>query len=153
GLYENKRGRKIVSINTLDATRYAFDQNKDLKREIFKSLEPVMIGRGKNEEEGRLIHIFLPGQKVLLFLETMEELKELNKEELSRRLYFVKKLADANAQRILFQHHLEARTDEQLGVDFPRSQFGTKGKDGFSSFMIDFIAPRLLLTPSNFNFI
>ncbi|MEM6516431.1 MAG: type II CRISPR RNA-guided endonuclease Cas9 [Bacteroidota bacterium] len=156
GLYENEYGRKIVSINTLEATRLSLNQNEDFKREIFKSKEPVLIGRGKKAKEGNLIHIFTPGQKVLFFFEDKEELQELykdDKKQFTQRLYLVKKLADANAQRILFQHHLEARNDEQLMNDFPKSTFGTKGKDGFSSFPSDFVAPRLLLTPTKFNFI
>src|SRR5690606_29088729 len=80
-------------------------------------------------------------------------LKDLENDDLSNRLYFVKRLADANAQRILFQHHLEARDDKQLAQAFPKKEFGTKGKDGFSKFTIEFVAPRLLLTPGNFNFI
>src|SRR5690606_13118561 len=52
GLYENEHGRRIVSINTLESTRYALDQNEDTKQEIFKSLEPIMIGSGKNKKEG-----------------------------------------------------------------------------------------------------
>ena len=153
GLYENENGRKIVSINTFEATKYTLNQNEDTKREVFKVKEPILIGRGKKEKEARLIHIFIPGQKVLFVLDNKDELKDLKRRELSNRLYYVKTLTDANAQRILFQHHLEARSDDKLTEDFPRSQFGTKGKDGFSSFSEDFIAPRLLLTPSKYNFI
>lgn len=153
GLYENENGRKIVSINTFDSTQFSIIQNNDTKREIFKSQEPVLVGRGKSEKESTLVHIFSPGQKVLFFLEDKEELKELDKTDLSSRLYYVKKLADANTQRILFQHHLEARNDDNLQKDFPRSKFGTKGKDGFSSFTENFIAPKLLLTPTKFNFV
>lgn len=82
-----------------------------------------------------------------------DEFKDIEKSELSKRLYFVKRLADANAQRILFQDHLEARDDKQLSQDFPKEEFGTKGKDGFSKFSTDLVAPMLLLTPDNFNFI
>ncbi|AZI19760.1 hypothetical protein [Chryseobacterium taklimakanense] len=48
---------------------------------------------------------------------------------------------------------MEARDDKQLALDFPKEVFGTKGKDGFSKFPVEFVAPRLLLTPGNFNFI
>jgi CRISPR-associated endonuclease Csn1 len=153
GLYENEFGRKIVSINVFDSTRFSINQNNDALKEIFKSVEPVKIGRGNKAKEGKLVHIFKQGQKIIFYNENIEELKDLNDNEISKRLYFVKKLADANAQRILFQHHLEARNDEGLSKDFPRSEFGTKGKDGFSSFIEDFVAPRLLLTPTNYNFI
>mgnify|MGYP007006688630 CR=1 FL=1 len=153
GLYENENGRKIVSINTFDSAKLSINQNEDTRREVFKSKEPILVGRGKNEKESKLVHVFLPGQKVLFFFEDKEELKELDKSDLSLRLYYVKKLADANTQRILFQHHLEARNDENLQKYFPKNEFGTKGKDGFSSFTENFIAPRLLLTPTKFNFV
>lgn len=156
GLYENDNGRKIVSINTFDAvSKYTINQNSDKKEGIFKSIEPVFIGTGRNRAEATLKHIFLVGQKVIFFTDREDpesEIKNLNQEELSSRLYFVKKLADANAQRILFQHHLESRSDEQLSNDFSRESFGTRGKDGFSTFSTDFIAPKLLLTPAKFDF-
>src|SRR5690606_5130222 len=110
-------------------------------------------GRGKKAKEAALKHVFMVGQKVLFFENDKEELKDLEVKDWSNRLYYVKRLADAKTQRILFQHHLEARNDRQLSEDFPKDDFGTKGKDGFSRFSIDFIAPRLLLTPINFNFI
>ncbi|HMR19791.1 MAG TPA: hypothetical protein PKA53_10875, partial [Sphingobacterium sp.] len=47
----------------------------------------------------------------------------------------------------------EARDDKQLTEDFPVKEFGQKGKNGFSKFTTDFVAPRLLLSPGNFDFI
>lgn len=157
GLYENENGKKIVSINLFDAvSKYSINQNEDSQTDIFKSIEPVYIGRGKKAKEATLKHIFQIGQKVLFYTDKEDpenELKGLTREELSHRLYFVKTLFDAKTQRIVFQHHAEARSDEQLSMDFPKDVFGTKGKNGFTSFTIDFIAPRLLLTPSNFDFV
>jgi CRISPR-associated endonuclease Csn1 len=153
GLYENENGRSIVSINTLESAKLSLNQNKDSQREIFKSKEPVFIGRGKNAKEANLIHVFIPGQKVIFFLEENEELKDLDKGDLSKRLYFVKKLADAKQGLIQFQNHLEARSDEELSVSFPKKEFGSKGKNGFSKFTYDFFAPRLLLSPGNYDFI
>tara|TARA_R110002096_G_scaffold218451_1_gene406549 strand:- start:265 stop:4440 length:4176 start_codon:yes stop_codon:yes gene_type:complete len=153
GLYENENGRKIVSINTLESVRLSLNQNEDSKKEIFKSKEPIFIGRGKNEKEAELKHIFIPGQKVLFFSESKDELKDLDKYSLSKCLYFVKKLADAKQGLIQFQHHLEARSDEELSESFPRIEFGLKGKNGFSKFTNDFISPRLLLSPGNYDFV
>jgi len=153
GLYQNENGRKIVSINTFEATQLALNPNEDSKKDIFKSKEPVLIGRGKKEKEGNLVHIFIPGQKVLFFIESKDELKDLEKDELSKRLYFVKKLADAKQGLIQFQHHIEARSDEELSESFPKKEFGSKGKNGFSKFTVDFIAPRLLLSTGNYEFI
>lgn len=148
GLYKNEYGNQIVSVNKFEASI----QNKGSvivkKEDLFRLKEPILI-KGK---EASLFHIFETGQKVI-FYEILEEIKDLDKNELSKRLYFVKTLFDAKTQRILFQNHLEARNNDELLKDFSREQFGTKGKDGFSKFTTDFVAPRLLLSPGNFNFI
>lgn len=156
GLYQNENAKSIVPFNVFESSRYAKHLEELTPENLFKSkesLEPIYIGRGKKSKEATLEHIFMVGQKVLFFDGLKDELKDIEKSELAKRLYFVKRLADANAQRILFQHHLEARDDKQLSQDFPKEEFGTKGKDGFSKFSTDFVAPRLLLTPGNFNFI
>ena len=98
-----------------------------------------------------LVHVFVPGQKVLFYEKNREELKEL--ENLSNNLYFIKRLYEASSGRIQFQHHLDARNDKQLLTDYPEKNFGKKGVNGFSKFTTDFVAPRLLLSPGNFNFI
>lgn len=148
GMYENEKGRRIISINKFEAAKHISNVDYVDKKDLFGQKEPVLI-KGK---ESNLVQIFEVGQKVI-FCNSIEELKDLDAREVSKRLYFVKTLFDAKTQRILFQHHLEARDNESLLKDFPREEFGTKGKDGFSKFSLDFVAPRLLLTPSNFNFI
>lgn len=53
-----------------------------------------------------------------------------------------------------FREISTSRSDEQLSIDFPNSNgFGQRGKNGFSKFTLDFVAPRLLLSPSNYSFI
>lgn len=153
GLYENEYGKTILPFNVFESARYAKFFEKPTAADLFKSKEPIYIGRGKNAKAATLQHIFMVGQKVLFFESEKEELIILDRNEISKRLYVVKRLADAKTQRILFQHHMEARDDKQLLIDFPRAEFGTKGKDGFSKFSTDFIAPRLLLTPGNFTFV
>lgn len=145
GLYENENGRKIISINVLEATRYSLEKNKDSKREIFKSIEPVLIGTGKKAKESNLVHIFISGQKVLFFLERKEELKDLAQSEISNRLYFIKRFHQAERGNIVFQHHLEARSDEELS-----KELGTLGKNGFSIDKLtnSFSPPRILFTPN-----
>lgn len=156
GLYENVNGRSIVPFNVFESARYAKAIDEVSPESLFQAKElvsPVYIGRGRKAKKAQLTHVFMVGQKVLLFENDKDELKDMTTKELAKRLYFVKRLADARSQRILFQHHLEARDDNELLKSFPKDQFGTKGKDGFSSYSADFIAPRLLLTPGNFNFI
>lgn len=150
GLYENEFGRKIVSINTFEATQLALNQNKESKHDVFKSKEPVLIGRGKKVKEGKLAHIFIPGQKVLFFMESREELKDLNKNDLSNRFYYVKRFHQAERGNMIFQHHLEARNDDELS-----KEYGTLGKNGFSIDKLteSFSPPRILFTPNKDVFI
>ncbi|MFZ0489405.1 MAG: hypothetical protein WAM00_04110 [Salegentibacter sp.] len=152
-MYENDNGKSIVPFNVFESARYRKHVDHTGPENLFAAKEPVYIGRGRKAKEAFLKHIFMLGQKVILFEDNKEELKDFEKDELSKRLYIVKRLADAKAQRILFQHHLEARDDKQLTEDFPKNEYGTRGKDGFSKFSSDFVAPRLLLTPGNFDFI
>ena len=150
GYYKGIHQRKIVSINLFEASKVGKLNGSFKPEDLFE--KRIKLGSGKNQEEVDLYHVFFVGQKVLIFYSDIKELVGLENSMLSSRLYFVKKLADANAQRILLQHHLEGRDDQKLSIDFPKDVFGTKGKDGFSSISPDFIAPRLLLTPSNYNF-
>lgn len=148
GLYKNEFGNQIVPLNKFEVSQQIkYVENR--KENLFKIKEPIII-KGK---EALLFHIFETGQKVIFYDNNIEELKDLDKVGISKRLYFVKTLFDAKSQRIIFQHHLEARSNDELQKDFPKEQFGTKGKDGFSKFSTDFVAPRLLLTPGNFNFV
>jgi len=153
GLYENENGRTIVPFNVFESARYnKYAEGKGIL-ELFKSKEPILIGRGKKSMAAQLKHVFQVGQKVLFYENSIEELKEIDKIDLQKRLYFVKNLADAKQGLIRFQHHLEARDENQLSIDFPINEFGQKGKNGFSKFSSDFVAPRLLLSAGNFDFI
>ncbi len=154
GLYETKSGkREIKSINLLEAAHYSKGFDNINKKELFKVIEPVEIGKEENKQEAELIHIFEPGQKVLFFIESREEIKDLGKEDLSKRLYMIKRLHQASIGNMLFQYHLESRTDDELSLAFPKSVFKKAGVDGFSKFQTDFIAPRLLFKPTKDNFI
>lgn len=153
GLYENEFGKTIVPINVFESSKSVkYYDGKNLNP-IFKIKEPIYIGKGKNRKVAQLKHVFMVGQKVLFYENNRDELKDLDKKTLSERLYYVKTLADSKGGRIRFQHHLEARDDHELEKSFPKEKFGQKGRNGFSRFSSGDYAPRLLLSPSNFNFI
>lgn len=144
-LYVAKDGsKKIVSRNLFEISQFE-DKTaiKDIK-DLFENT--IMLTKTK---EANLYHVFQSGQKVIFYENNREELKDLD--NLSERLYFVKVLFSSNDGRIKFQHHLDARNDDQLSIDFPKEAFGVKGKNGFSKFSTDFIQPRLLLSPNNLN--
>ncbi len=152
GLYENENGqRDIISINKFEASEFISEvEGEYTKRDLFRMKEPVYV----RNIEAKLIHVFEVGQKVIFFT-SKDELLDIQNDvsEISKRLYFVKRLHQASVGNIQFQHHLEARTDEELTRDFPKNTFRSAGKDGFSSYSSDFIAPRLLFKPIKDNFI
>ncbi|MDD4686449.1 MAG: hypothetical protein PHI76_04170, partial [Clostridia bacterium] len=150
GLYENENGRKIVSINTFQAIQYSLNKNKDSITDIFKFIEPIIIGKSKNAKEASLKHIFQIGQKVLFFLEGQEELREMTNDQLGSRLYYIKRFHQADRGNIIFQHHLEARSDEEL-----KNELGTLGVNGFSIDKLknNYSPPRILFTPNKDVFI
>lgn len=147
GLYENEKGdRDVVSINKFEAAKYLKSGVPTSKRDLFHQKEPIYI----KKKEAKLVHIFEVGQKVI-FYNQFEELFDIqnNPEEISKRLYFIKRLHQASVGNILFQHHLEAREDDELTKAFPKEIFKSAGKDGFSKYQTDFIAPRILFKPTN----
>jgi CRISPR-associated endonuclease Csn1 len=149
GYYKGNLNRKIIPINLFEASKVKKLNSTFKIEDFFEKL--LIVGKGNNREEIPLCHVFQVGQKVLFFDTDVSEIQALS--NFSDRLYFVKKLADANQGLIQFQHHLESRNDDQLSMDFPTNSFGQKGKNGFSRFTQDFVAPRLLLSPGNFNFL
>jgi len=152
GLYQSKSGKlELVSVNLFEAIR----TSKSIDFENITDLFEHSIDIGRKKEPAELIHVFQPGQKVLFFIQTREELKELNKSELSKRLYKVKRLYSSTERNIQFEHHLESRTDKQLQVDFSVEKGFNKsaGKYGFNRFRTDFTAPRLLFKPTKEVFI
>lgn len=135
-----------------------FQVSSLLKTNQSKKLEDYLpkfkeLGRGKEKKETPLYAALQPGIKVLFYKEHPEELKEMVITDLLKRLYRINKLFDALSGRIMFDYHLEARTDEELTKAFPKETFGQRGKNGFSEFNYEFPWPRLLLSPSSFNFI
>ncbi|HYG40716.1 MAG TPA: HNH endonuclease domain-containing protein [Cytophagales bacterium] len=149
GLYQNEFGREMVSVNKFETASFISKIDFISKADLFKLKEPVFI----KKKEAQLVHIYEPGQKVIFYTKEKDELKDLTKEDISKRLYFIKRLHQASVGNILFQHHLEARSDEELSVAFPKNIFKSAGKDGFSKYQDDFIAPRVLFKPVKPNFI
>ncbi|ALO14664.1 CRISPR-associated protein Cas9/Csn1, subtype II/NMEMI [Salinivirga cyanobacteriivorans] len=149
---ENKKPLKIIPKSLFEVSKQDIDEHKKIEDYFERN---IMVGRGQRKKIGELYNVFQVGQHVLFYVDDKEELKHTD--NLSSHLYVVKTLFDGKTGRIQFQHHLEARTDEQLIRDFPdkdengKKLFGKAGKNGFSSFGLDFIRPRLLLTVGKLN--
>ena len=146
GWYHNDLKDKLIGRSVYDASMFV----KSKVREIADIFEPSIIVKGVSIP---LFRIFTVGQKVIFYKDEPDELLDLDSEVLSKRMYYLKRLYDAETSRLQFQHHLDARSDNQLADDFPKETFGKSGINGFSSYQDDFIAPRLLLTPKKYKFI
>lgn len=147
GFYKNSQGETaVIARNLFEISTFAKPNSISNLNELF---EREIISKKGNILP--LFHVFVPGQKVLFYETIKDELQDVD--NFSSRLYYVRRLYQASAGNIQFQHHLEARDNKQLLVDFPEDKFGKKGVNGFSKFTNEFTAPRLLLSPGNFNFL
>lgn len=147
GFYRNDSGEtEVIPRNLFEISTFIKPNSIANINELFEI--EILSKRGNILP---LVHVFIPGMKVLFYESSKEELFEI--ENFSSHLYFVRRLYEASSGRIQFQHHLEARNDKQLTEAFPEREFGKKGINGFSKFTSEFIAPRLLLSPGNFNFL
>jgi len=140
GFYRNE------ACETAVIPRNLFDISTFIKPNSIKNInqlfeQDILSKRGNTLT---LIHVLIPGMKVLFYENAKEELSEL--ECFSNHLYYVRRLYEASSGRIQFQHHLEARDDKQLTEAFPEIEFGKKGINGFSKFTTEFIAPRSLVS-------
>jgi CRISPR-associated endonuclease Csn1 len=96
--------------------------------------------------------ILKSGQKVFFFKEDMDELKDIPKNELMKRLYRITSFKDDG--RIYLKYHLEARQDSKI------TKIASKGDkagiavldDGSSSVDFENPFPKLFISKANFNF-
>ncbi|HOP05120.1 MAG TPA: HNH endonuclease domain-containing protein [Tenuifilaceae bacterium] len=153
GFYQNKDRtlRGFEMLNLMQVTQIRKTINVSKEEDYFEPQK--LVGRGNNKVAIPLYAVFKAGQRVLFYKETPEELKQLDYDELRKRLYYIMVLFDKDFGRIKFQYHLESRNDNELTEAYPVETFGKSGKNGFSSFDWDFTKPRLLLSLGNFNFI
>jgi hypothetical protein len=94
-------------------------------------------GKGEKMRQLPLTYIIKTGTRVIFFKEHIEELKDLKKTELFKRVYQVYKFNTTSSDYIYLQNHMDAREDKELGS-------GAKAID-FSTYQ-----PRVSLTASNF---
>jgi CRISPR-associated endonuclease Csn1 len=91
-------------------------------------------------------------QKDLSIDDYKQYLSELDILNLLKRLYVVQRIFP-NDGRLQLKYHLESRDDKKLNNDFPNSIYGEKGKNGFSEIHVSAPYPKLLLSPSKYDFI
>jgi CRISPR-associated endonuclease Csn1 len=77
----------------------------------------IKNGKGKNEKNIPLTYILKVGMRVIFYEESIEELKDLEKDILLRRLFRIYKFNEPapSTTYLYFQNHIEARVNDELG--------------------------------------
>lgn len=143
GIVKNKIERRFELFNLFDAAKL----NEVSEKGILEVSKEITIN--KKGDKLHLHAILKAGIKVLFYKDQPDELAELNKADLSKRLYRIIKFEKDG--RIVFAHHLDARNDNALRLLEP--EFGKSIYNGFSSINYDNPWPRLKLSLNNLNFL
>ena len=145
-IYENdaKTKRKSQIVNQITASTY-FKQSNQAQKNNGKPLIKADIKGFK------LKGLLKTNISVLFYKERPEEIWDLDKETLMKRLYFVRIMGKSG--QTTFQHHQEARIDEQLKLDYEK-EFNEKPPKSLTNGIskLDFDAPpapKLLISPGN----
>lgn len=134
------KGMKVLSIGEV-ADSKIIDDKKYFSEPFYNRIE---VGKGKNKKVVPLYAVLKSGQKVLFFKDSIEELKDLhrddNYQELSKRLF--KTYQFESDGRIKFRHHLAAGIDTEL----------KKENKEYSSFELEENPVFMRLTQNHWNF-
>ncbi|MEW6773661.1 MAG: type II CRISPR RNA-guided endonuclease Cas9 [Bacteroidota bacterium] len=136
-LYEDDKGkREFEMLNLFDAIKIKKSKKINRPEDFFEPIKQT--GRGKNISEVKLKAILYPRQKVILYKNNIEELKDLSFNQLSKRTYNVKGFEKDG--RILLLNHLEARKSDIVN------------KEKSSELNWENLSPLLRISRENFNF-
>jgi len=136
GMKDGKVERGFRIIGLYELAQLNISSIRDIgKEKYYQTMETV---KGKNRIELPLAHILTVGMRVILVDKGMDELKELQPQDLYKRVYRVYKFNERPSVFIYLQSHMEARKNDELGngeseVDFLKYQ------------------PRVALIASKFN--
>jgi len=140
-LYENQTDEKISRtyqiINLLELVKMQIKNSNELfEIPAYQTLEK---GKGKKRNLYQLKYILKVGQRVLLWKENSDELRDLEKKELLKRLYKIYKFNEISVTAYIYlKHHNEARQE----TDMP---------DGDKNFDLEKYQPVITLTPDKLN--
>lgn len=111
GVNKGKFERKFVLINLFEVANLGVRSIEDIQKEPhFEKLE-------EGKKIFSLSAIIKVGTRVLMWKESPEELLELEKCNLNKRLYVVYKFNSTGVERIYLQNHIEARNDKDIEKD------------------------------------
>ena len=147
-LYMNGNKRAFDCFSLMDTSKISRVEGIHNIAAIFPDTKEV-TGKGGKCVVYQKVFSLIPGQMVILKREE-ETIGSLTQEDISHRLYRLKRIFSPDDGRLQLQHHLESRDDKALEQAY--SDYGKSGKNGFST--IDYIRPypRLLLSLSKQNF-
>lgn len=113
--YKSDAGKAMRILSIVDLAEIKLKNVQNLFAEPeFSSFES---GKGKNKINLPLYAVLKSGDKVLFYKESIHELKDLEKPELSNRMF--KMYQFEKDGRIKFRHHLAAGIDTELKKDNP----------------------------------
>jgi len=113
--YKNDIGKAMKILSIVDLAELKLKNIQSLHNEPeFSSFES---GKGKNKIQLPLYSVLKNGDKVLFYKDTIHELKDLDKEELSNRMFKIYQFEKDG--RIKFRHHLAAGIDTELKKENP----------------------------------
>ncbi|MCF8225399.1 MAG: type II CRISPR RNA-guided endonuclease Cas9 [Bacteroidales bacterium] len=153
---KGKVKRDFEIINNMEAGEFFKDSvQRDLKTQDLGGIEGLI---NSEKTSGKLVmkHIYSikTGCLVIFWKNSPDEIWDLSRHELTKRLYKVIKMSKDG--RITFKFHQEARNDEKLKSDY-ENKHGVKPPksltNGESKFDFVTFPSKLRLTPSNFNFL
>jgi len=133
--YEQGKDRGFRVVGLFELAQMKIKSFPELQKE--KYYQTLDTGKGKNKKELPLAHIINTGMKAIVWESKIEELKDLARQELLRRVFRIYKFNEKPSATVYLQHHLEARPSELLGT-------------GATEIDITEYQPRLALTAGSF---
>lgn len=136
GMANNIIERAFKIVGLLDLAKLKINSFMDIVNEPY--YQNAEVGRGKRKSAIPFKNILLIGIKCILYKESLDELKKLERKDLLKRLFYVYKFNEVSVTKYVYlQNHIEARKNEELG-------------DGDTIFDPEKFQPRLKLSASVF---
>lgn len=109
---ENSIDRAFRIVGLFELSKLKLKNISDIKDETY--YKTIEIGKGKNTKEIPISNILKVGTKVIFYKESLEELKDLEKYNLLKRLFRIYKFNEMGTPNMFLQNHLEARKNDLL---------------------------------------
>ena len=109
---DDKMNRAFKIIGLFELSQLNLKNENELKLENYYN--KIISGHGKKALELSLVKILKVGTKCIFYKESIEEVKEIGKSELLKRLFRIYKFNEMGTPNLFLQNHLEARKNELL---------------------------------------